>query len=209
LAYSWPTRYGDTTTSRRQRGTPASKRQRVAPADDWQQLRLRLDWPEQITYELIRPAVIHVQSTAPRDEETGAAVRTIRRKADRFDAIGMASLFPAKARSDIETPDSREIPHHLRQRLIDLKIERPALRAHELATIGYVASGRRLDPRTAGRILASGLPPSRSARRFPPYKEIDDPMEPRLAIIRLHEVAYAQSRFTSSSTSEIRRDSSR
>jgi putative transposase len=36
------------------------------------------------------------------------------------------------------------------------------------------------------RILASSLPPSGSARRYPPYAEIDDPIERWLAIIRLH-----------------------
>jgi putative transposase len=62
---------------------PAPKRQHVAPTDDWQQLRLHLDWPEQITYELIRPVVIFGRSVVQRAKETGTSVRTIRRKADR------------------------------------------------------------------------------------------------------------------------------
>src|SRR5450759_546189 len=130
---------------------PASKRQRVVPTDDWQQLRLHLDWPEQITYELLRPVIVYGRSIVQRALETGAAVRTIRRKADQFDARGMASLFPTRTQSADETADHREIPRQLRQLLIDLKAEHPAFRAHELATIGYVASGRRLDPRTVQR----------------------------------------------------------
>src|SRR5436305_8005427 len=165
---------------------PSPKRQRVAPTDDWQQLRLHLDWPEQITYELIRPVVVFGRSVVQRAKETGTGERTIRRKADRFDESGMASLFPPQPPGTDETPDRREIPRQLRQLLIDLKREHPVFRAHELATIGYVASGRRLDPRTVQRILTSGLSPSRTTRRYPPYREIDDPVERRLAIIRLH-----------------------
>lgn len=165
---------------------PAPKRQPVVPADDWQQLRLHLDWPEQITYELIRPVVVYGRSIVQRAKETGAGVRTIRRRADWFDALGMASLFPAKTHGADETPDRREIPRQLRQLFVDLKHEHPAFRAHELATMAYVASGRRLDPRTVQRILASGLLPSRMARRYPNYREIEDPVERRLAIIRLH-----------------------
>jgi putative transposase len=165
---------------------PAPKRQHVAPTDDWQQLRLHLDWPEQITYELIRPVVIFGRSVVQRAKETGTAARSIRRKADRFDALGMASLFPTKTQDANETSDRREVPRKLRQFLIDLKTEHPAFRAHEMATIGYVASGRQLDSRTVQRILASGLPPSQMGRRYPLYREIDDPVERRLAIIRLH-----------------------
>ncbi len=165
---------------------PASKRQHVIPTDDWQQLRLHLDWPEQITYELIRPVIVYGQSIVKRAKETGAAVRTIRRKADQFDVAGMASLFPARMRSDNERLERREIPQPLRQLLIDLKKEHPGFRAHELATIGYVAFGRRLDPRTVQRILASGLPPKGITRRFPHYAEIPDPVERRSAIVRLH-----------------------
>ncbi len=165
---------------------PAPKHQPVTPTDDWHQLRLHLDWPEQISYELIRPVVIFGRSVLQRAKETGTAVRTIRRKADWFDALGMASLFPAQAQRADETPDRREIPRQLRQLFADLKAEHPAFGAHELATIGYVASGQRLDPRTVQRILARSLPPSRMTRRYPLYREIDDAVERRLAVIRLH-----------------------
>jgi hypothetical protein len=64
---------------------PAPKRQPIAPTDDWQQLQLLVDWPEQLTYELIRPVVLFGRAIAQRARETGGAVRTIRRKANRFD----------------------------------------------------------------------------------------------------------------------------
>jgi transposase len=165
---------------------PAPKRRPVAPTDDWQQLRLLLEWPEQITYELIRPVVVFGRSLSQRAAETGASVRTLRRKANRFDAAGMASLFPATQQGVDELSDRRELPGTLRQLIIDLKAEYPAFRPNELATICYVSFGRRPGPHTVRRILASSLPPSRPARRHPPYAEMEDPIERRLAIVRLH-----------------------
>jgi hypothetical protein len=165
---------------------PAPKRQPVVPTDDWQQLQLYIDWPEQLAYELIRPLVLFGRPPAARAKETGTAARTIRRKADRFDAAGMASLFPGQWESDPETTDRREIPLTLRQLIVDLKAEHPAFRANELATICYVASGRRPSSHTVRRVLTSSLLPSRSGRRYPPFAEIDDPAERRLVIIRLH-----------------------
>ena len=38
----------------------------LAPTDEWQQLHLHLDWPEQITYELIRPVVVYGRSVVQR-----------------------------------------------------------------------------------------------------------------------------------------------
>jgi len=130
--------------------------------------------------------VVFGRSLAQRALETGASVRTLRRKANRFDAAGMASLFPTRQESDEELSDRRELPGNLRQLIIDLKAEYPAFRPNELATICYITSGRRPGPHTVRRILASGLPPSRTARRYPPYAEIEDAIERRLAIIRLH-----------------------
>ncbi len=37
---------------------PRATRQRREPTDDWQQLRLLTRFPEQLTYELIRPVVM-------------------------------------------------------------------------------------------------------------------------------------------------------
>ena len=52
-----------------------------------------ITWPEQLVYELLRPVVLFGSTPSLRAKETGTAPRTIHRKADRFDAYGMASLF--------------------------------------------------------------------------------------------------------------------
>src|SRR5262245_34284760 len=73
--------------------SPRRRRLRIAPTEDWTQLQLQFQFPEQFAYELIRPVVLFGRSPAERAGQTGKAERTIRRKADRFDQWGMASLF--------------------------------------------------------------------------------------------------------------------
>jgi hypothetical protein len=80
---------------------PRHTRPRREPTDDYQQLSLWAKGPEHRAFELIRPVVLFGQSPAVRARETGAAERTIRRKADRFDAYGMASLFAADEPHDL------------------------------------------------------------------------------------------------------------
>ena len=63
------------------------------PTDDWNQLRLLVSSPEQETYELLRPIVLFGQPIPARARETGVPERTLRRKATRFDALGVRSLF--------------------------------------------------------------------------------------------------------------------
>src|SRR3712207_7776224 len=111
----------------------APKRVRIDPTDDWQQLRLRVRFPEQETYELLRPIVLFGQTAAERAQATGVSDRTLDRKADRFDAEGMASLFPTRARADW---DRRRVPAELRHRILALKAEYPPFRPHEIAEIG-------------------------------------------------------------------------
>jgi transposase InsO family protein len=178
------TRYRGSTTSSSGQDMPGPKRQRVAPTDDWQQLQLLVDWPEQLLYELLRPVVLFGRSPAERATQTGTPARTIHRKADRFDAHGMASLF-----ADFRPPkerDRRSLPPHLRQLIVDRKTEYPAFTPHELATLCYVASGRRPSAQTVKRVLATGPKPTSISRRYPRYHQMDDPAERRLAIIRLH-----------------------
>jgi putative transposase len=163
---------------------PQRSRPRVAPTEDWQQLSLLIDWPEQLTYELLRPVVLFGFTPAERAQQTGAAERTLRRKALRFDAHGMASLFAdfREAKRD----DRRMLPPPLRQLIVDRKTEYPAFTPHELATICYVASGRRPSAHTIQRVLAIGPKPTSISRRYPRYHQFTDPAEGRLAIIRLH-----------------------
>ncbi len=162
---------------------PGPKRQPTSPTDDWQQLQLLLHWPEQILYELIRPVVLFGRSSQDRAKETERAARTIHRKADRFDAHGMASLLP-----DFKEPkqaDRRSLPPTIRQLIVDRKTEYPASRPNELATLCFVASGRRASSHTIKRVLATGPKPTSISRRYPRYSQME-PADRRLAIIRLH-----------------------
>src|SRR5947209_17081303 len=162
---------------------PGPKRPRVAPTDTWEQLHLLTHWPEQLLYELIRPVVLFGCSPAERATETGRVARTIHRKADRFDAYGMTSLF-ADFREPKQT-DRRSIPPHLRQLLVDRKTEYPAVTPHELATLCYVASGRRPSSHTVKRILATGPKPTSISRRYSRYHQME-PGDRRQAIVQLH-----------------------
>jgi transposase len=160
---------------------PSHQRRRMEPTDDWEQLRFRFTWPEQASYELIRPVVLFGRTPAERAQETGAAVRTIYRKAHRFDMLGMTGLFPEEP-----TRDARVLPPHMRHAILELKAQHAALRIHELATICFIRFGRRPGAHTIQRILAEEPVPLPTPRRFPPYDQIADPTERRLAVVRLH-----------------------
>ncbi len=114
---------------------PGSKRQRTGPTDAWQQLTLLAKTPEQRSYELIRPIVLFGRTPAERAKETGAAERTLYRQADRFDQLGMQSLFtPAKVEKH------RRIPAEIGQYLLALQAEHPAFRVEELVGYAWCAS---------------------------------------------------------------------
>src|SRR5438067_4118412 len=160
---------------------PYRRRPRVEPTEDWSQLRLQLTWPEQISYELIRPVVLFGSSPAERAKQTGISERTLRRKADRFDAEGMASVFePSRPAAP------RAVPPVLRRAIVELKAEYPPFRPNELAKICYIRFGRRPSLHTLKRILAEEPTPVQVTRRYRPYAQIAEPVERRLAIVRLH-----------------------
>jgi hypothetical protein len=84
--------------------TSRPRRWRVEPTDEWGQVELLRGWPEQRDYELIRPP-------DGRSQETGASSgRTLRRKAARFEAEGMESLFGS------QTARRRQLPPAIRPR---------------------------------------------------------------------------------------------
>jgi transposase len=153
----------------------------VAPTEDWHQLRFHFTWAEQRSYELIRPVVLFGRSPAERAKETGAAARTIYRKVHRFDRLGMLGLF-----TEEPSHDDRLLPPTIRRAIVELKAEHPAFRPHELATICFIRFDRRPSSHTIRRILAEEPLPLSVPRRFPPYSQIADPTERRLAIVRLH-----------------------
>jgi putative transposase len=157
------------------------KRLQVTPTDDWQQLQLLTKTPAQRTYELIRPIVLFGLPATVRAQATGVPQRTLYRQADAFDRLGMASLAPPPQRER-----HRRLPAAIRQAIIDLKGEYPALNTHEITTICWARFGQRPSPHTVKRILAEAAPITSPARRFPPYHTFTDPIEARLAIIRLH-----------------------
>ena len=131
----------------------ASKRVRIDPTDDWQQLRLRVRFPEQETYELLRPSVLFGRTAAERAEATGVADRTLDRKADRFDAEGMAGRFPTRARADWSR---RRVPAERRHRILAPKAEYPPFRPREIAAICRRRDDCRVGHKTVRRVLAEG-----------------------------------------------------
>ncbi len=157
------------------------KRSQIAPTDDWQQLQLLTKTPEQRAYELLRPVVLFGQSASVRARAVGVSQRTLYRQADAFDRLGMASLRPP-----LQRERHLRLPAPIRQAIIDLKGECPALNTHEITTICWARFGQRPSPHTVKRILAEAPPAAAPTRRFPPYHDFTDPIEARLAVIRLH-----------------------
>lgn len=165
---------------------PKRKYERREPTDDWQELRPLLKDPAQITYEIIRPVILFGMTSKERAEQTGMPQRTIRYKANLFDVSGMASFLPPMPPPAVSKLDKRTLPLEMRQEIVDLRAEYPAFTFHEIATICSVQFGRRPSPHTVQLILASGPKPSRMTRRYPTYAEFDNPVQKRLAIVRLH-----------------------
>src|SRR6187549_3813241 len=157
------------------------KRALLAPTDDWHQLRFQLDWLEQQRYELIRPVVVFGSAPVERAEQTGVSARTLYRRVERFDQLGMQSLFEAEP-----VEDKRALPVAIRQAIVQLKAEYPPFRPNELATICEVRFERRPSSHTIQKILATEPAPAEVVRRFPRNAELADPSERRGAILRLH-----------------------
>ncbi len=111
---------------------PAPKRPRRALTHAWGPIQHYVSWPEQEAYEVIRPMNLFGVTAAARAGETGIAERTLERRADRFDAAGMASLFPEPTRSP---EDRRQVPAEIRQQVLALKAEYPAFRPHVVSAL--------------------------------------------------------------------------
>jgi putative transposase len=162
---------------------PSPKRPRREPTDDWEQLRLFVGWPEQETYEMLRPIVLFGQTSEARARTVGVSERTLDRKADRFDAEGMASLFETNKRS----PDDRRLlPADIRYRILALKAEYPAFRPHEIAEICRRRDDCRVSHKTVQRVLDTYPLPAAVTRRYPLYVQMPDGQQRRLAIVHLY-----------------------
>ena len=140
-------------------------------------------WPEQEVYEILRPISLFGETAAERAATTGIAERTLARKADLFNATGMASLFDQQT---VGAPaDRRHVPAAIRQRVLSLKAEYPAFRPREIAAICRRRDGCRIHHNTVQRLLATHPLPAGVKRRYPPYARMADGQERRRAIIDL------------------------
>lgn len=164
---------------------PQAKRPRRERTDDYALIQQWCRTPEQRLYEGIRPVVLFGLTPRERAEETGLPEATVRRAADAFDTNGMVSLF--------RTPVNERQKHHrclpvlMRQLIVALKTEYPDFTDGEIAAICAINfDGRRPSLHTVRAVIADGPPPSRRTRQFPPYTQIADPEERRLAVMRLH-----------------------
>ena len=75
--------------------------------------------------------------------ETSISPRTIYYRANLFNQAGMVSLLPPEPAPSVPKQDKRELPPPIRQEIVNLHAEYPALRPHELATICFVKFGRK------------------------------------------------------------------
>ena len=144
---------------------PPAARPRHDPTDDWIQIRLLVASPEQETYELLRPIVLFGQPPATRARETGVPERTLRRKAARFDAHGMRSLF------ELDPPpatDRRRLPPEVRRAILELKAEYPAFGLREIARICRERFDRPVGHHAVERVLAQRIAADPAAAAVPP-----------------------------------------
>ena len=158
------------------------RRRRVEPTDEWEQVELLCAWPEQREYELMRPLVLFGGPADGRAEQTGVASgRTLRRRAARFEAEGMESLFGSEV-----ARKRKKLPPAMRRLIVDLKAEYPGFNPNEISRVCYVRFGRRPARKTVKRVLAEEPVPLRFVRRFPPYHEIPERRDGRAAVVALH-----------------------
>jgi transposase len=150
--------------------------------DKWEQVRLLLADPAQETYELLRPMLLFGQPSEERAQETGVPARTLRRKAARFAAFGMRSLFDEPVPT---TEDRRQLPTEIRHAITHLKAEYPPFSLRELAAICRARFRRPVSHHTVRQVLATEPLPVDPPRRFPRYHAISDPVQRRLAVVRL------------------------
>lgn len=169
---------------------PAPKRSRRERTDEWQSIQQWSLWPEQELYEQIRPILLFGQTPGERAKETGAAQRTLSRKADEFERCGMQSLFASQEQGG-ERVTSKTLPPEIRQLIVDLHSELPTMSWREIAEVCYVRYGRRPDHKSVKHIATSGSQSSLSARRYQPWHLIVDPAERKLAVVRLHSEGWS------------------
>jgi hypothetical protein len=160
------------------------RRKKAEPTDEWRELLPLFEWPEQETYEELRPLVLFGSSVPERAKETRTPERTLYRRVERFERDGMSSLFGTDPAA--ERAKRRGLEPAIRRMIVDLKAEHPTLNNNEIKQIVYVRTGRRLGDHTAARVLAEEVVPLKLSRLFEPYHEMGGGRERRSAVVALH-----------------------
>jgi putative transposase len=176
-------------------GKPMPARQQHTHTEDWSAVRQLCLWKEQVTYERIRPVVLFGDVAAERAQQTGTAVRTLRRHAVAFDHTGMSSLFRTPSVSASE--DHRALPPPLRQLIVDIHTQHPALSLRQIEQICFVQYNRRPSHQTIKAVLANGPAPTTRERWYPVYEDISDGFQRRKAVVQLHAQGWSPSAIAS------------
>jgi transposase len=164
----------------------ARKRKGVRPTHEWELLVPLFEWPEQERYEEIRPLVLFDASVAERAAEAvGASASTLYRRLGRFAQDGMESLFDASAAK------RRRLPPAIRRLIVDLKAEYPRFDLNEIANVVRACFGRKPDVRSVQRVLDEEPMPLKIVRNYPPYHQIEEAKERRIAIVKLHSEGWS------------------
>jgi hypothetical protein len=129
--------------------------------------------------------ILFQEKRGERAKEIDVPRRTLARKADEFEKLGMQSLFPSGEQGGARET-SKTLPEEIRQLIVDLHSEMPNMSWREIAEVCYIRYGRQPDHKSVKHIATSGPPPSLQARRYQPWHQIADPAERKLAVIRLH-----------------------
>ncbi|HEU5376323.1 MAG TPA: helix-turn-helix domain-containing protein [Ktedonobacteraceae bacterium] len=169
---------------------PGPKRSRRERTDERASIKQWTLWPEQTLYEEIRPIILFGQTPGERAKEIDAAQRRLSRRADEFERYGMQSLFAAQEPHE-QTETSRSLPEEIRQIIVDLHREMPAMSWREIADICFIRFGRKPSHHSVKHIATSGAPAPLQARRYPPWHQMVDPAERRLAVVRLHSEGWS------------------
>jgi putative transposase len=146
---------------------PGPKRSRRERTDEWASIKQWTLWPEQTLYEEIRPIILFGQTPGERAKEIDAQ----------------------EPRNQTET--FRSLPEEIRQLIVDLHCEMPAMSWREIADICFIRFGRKPSHHSVKHIATSGTPPPLQARRYLPWHQINSPTERRLAVVRLHSEGWS------------------
>jgi len=176
--------------SERQGELPSPKRARRERTDESAKIQQWTLWPEQTLYEEIRPLVLFHETAGERAKEIDVPQRTLARKADEFERLGMRSLFSSEEHGGARE-SSLTLPAEIRQLIVDLHYEMPTMSWREIAEICYIRHGRRPHHKHVKRIATAGSQPSLQARRYRPWHEISDSAERKLAVIRLYSEGWS------------------